>query len=79
MKMIATQTVKIGGKYVSPGSEFDADEKTAKGLIDSGAASRKTREVADDDGTEAPTGPASGQTIAPDPNDVGREARMAKR
>lgn len=78
MKMIATQTVKIGGKYVAPGSEFDADSDTAKSLTDIGAASRKTREVADDS-DDAPAGPASGQTVAPDPNEIGREAKTAKR
>lgn len=51
MKLIAINTVNRGvGKSVAPGGEFEIDDKDeAQALIDAGAASRKTKTVADDD------------------------------
>lgn len=84
MKMIATHTIKTGGKYYAPGSEFEVKDDEAKSLIETGAAERKTRTVSDDgegegDPATDPNLPASGQTVAPDPNKVGHDAKTAKR
>lgn len=66
---------------VRPGEAFESgdlgmDQDELDRLIASGAAKRKTREVPDDEPSPkpipvakntAPRGPASGQTLAPDP------------
>lgn len=55
-KLIAKHSVKSGGTYYAPGSEFDvSDADEVKALVDGGAAERKTRQVADDSdaGTKA--------------------------
>lgn len=87
MKLIAKQTVNLGGgKSAAPGTEFDiSDTDAANALIEAGAGERKTRTVADDgdQGTGDPATdtslPASGSTVAPDPNAVAAAAKTAKR
>lgn len=56
MKLIAINTVNRGvGKSVPPGGEFEIeDSKEAQALIDAGAASRKTKTVADDGDEKLP-------------------------
>lgn len=54
MRMIAIQTVKLGGVHLTPGTEFDIDGDEAKKLIALGAAQQKTRVVADDDDDKLP-------------------------
>lgn len=51
MKLIAINTINLGvNKSVAPGGEFEINDKDeAQALIDSGAASRKTK-IVDDDG-----------------------------
>lgn len=50
MKLIAKNTINLGGgKSAAPGDEFEiADADEAKVLIEGGAATQKTRTVADD-------------------------------
>ncbi|HEY8359367.1 MAG TPA: hypothetical protein VIL30_18100 [Ramlibacter sp.] len=90
MKLVAINTVNLGGgKSAAPGGEFEiADSKEAEALIAAGAASRKTKTVADDsDSDSASTGdpatdpslPASGSTQAPDPDAVAAANKSAKR
>lgn len=83
MKLIANETVKSGGKFVAPGGELDVDTDVGNALLASGAASRKTRAVVEDDEAGDPaidtSLPASGTTTAPDPNVVGQAARTARR
>jgi hypothetical protein len=81
MKLVAKQTIGVPGRHLAPGTEFDTTEhkispKEAQALIDSGAAERKMRQVADDE-EEAPRGPASGATEAPDPDEIAARADTA--
>ena len=56
MKLIAINTINLGvNKSVAPGAEFElSSEAEAKELIESGAAARKTKVVADDSDTKVP-------------------------
>jgi hypothetical protein len=88
MKLIAINTINLGGgKSAAPGGEFEiADTKGAEALIEAGAATRKTKLVADDSDNAAtgdpaadPSLPASGSTQAPDPDAVAAANKSAKR
>lgn len=73
MKMIAVQSVKVGGKRVDPGAEFElGSSEEAKALIAAGAAREKGK--ADEAVTivpvaenTAPRGTASGVASPNDP------------
>lgn len=82
MKMIATQSVKAGGKLVAPGGEFAVEStEEAKALIAAGAAREKGKAdevevtVVPVSENTAPRLPASGATAAPDPQAVAETAR----